>query len=482
MKNWISYLLLLFIVGGFWQCNAAGAGNEPTDSTERPPAENGNFTFRVEGMGAGAVRLVGILNDQQFLVDERSSDANGLVQFQKDEPYRQGIYFALLPNNANFQFMITEDQTFTMSTNINDLVGQMKVDGSLDNALFYDNIRYENAYQQQLAPLNEQRNTLDENSAAYQQVEASREALIEKRRTDLQEIFDAHPNSFFTTFKKAGQNPVLRKELPNDAQVTAYRMEFWDGVDFSDDRLMNTPVIYNKMKRYFEELTPQQPDSIILSVERLLERLPSFEQSEYYKYIVNWVALKYEPTKTTLMDSEAVFVHMVQNHFTYDRAFWSDSTNTYALQMRAEEMATSLIGQAGPNVKAPDENGNIQAIYDLKAPYIVVYMYNPDCEHCQEQTPVLVNLYRQWQQEKPALVDVYAIALDTEPDIWKDYMRKTGMQWTNVFDPSNRSIYKTYYVNVTPEIYVLDPDRKIIAKNLNVDQIEEVIRRDQAKR
>ena len=482
MKNWISYLLLLFIVGGFWQCNAAGAGNEPTDSAERPPAENGNFTFQVEGMGAGAVRLVGILNDQQFLVDERSSDANGQVQFQKDEPYRQGIYFALLPNNANFQFMITEDQTFTMSTTINDLVGQMKVEGSLDNALFYDNIRYENAYQQQLAPLNEQRNTLDENSAAYQQVEASREALIEKRRTDLQEIFDAHPNSFFTTFKKAGQNPVLRKELPNDAQVTAYRMEFWDGVDFSDDRLMNTPVIYNKMKRYFEELTPQQPDSIILSVERLLERLPSFDQSEYYKYIVNWVALKYEPTKTTLMDSEAVFVHMVQNHFTYDRAFWSDSTNTYALQMRAEEMANSLIGQAGPNVKAPDENGNIQAIYDLEAPYIVVYMYNPDCEHCQEQTPVLVNLYRQWQQQNPALVDVYAIALDTEADIWKDYMRKTGMEWTNVFDPSNRSIYKTYYVNVTPEIYVLGPERKIIAKNLNVDQIEEVIRRDQAKR
>ena len=482
MKNWISYLLLLFIVGGFWQCNAAGAGNEPADSTERPPAENGNFTFQVEGMGAGTVRLVGILNDQQFLVDERNSDANGQVQFQKDEPYRQGIYFALLPNNANFQFMITEDQTFTMSTNINDLVGQMKVEGSLDNALFYDNIRYENAYQQQLAPLNEQRNTLDENSAAYQQLEASREALIEKRRADLQEIFDAHPNSFFTTFKKAGQNPVLRKELPNDAQVTAYRMEFWDGVDFSDDRLMNTPVIYNKMKRYFEELTPQQPDSIILSVERLLERLPTFEQSEYYKYIVNWVALKYEPTKTTLMDSEAVFVHMVQNHFTYDRAFWSDSTNTYALQLRAEEMANSLIGQAGPNVKAPDENGNIRAIYDLKAPYIVVYMYNPDCEHCQEQTPVLVNLYRQWQQESPALVDVYAIALDTEADIWKNYMRKTGMQWTNVFDPSNRSIYKTYFVNVTPEIYVLGPERKIIAKNLNVDQIEEVIRRDQAKR
>ena len=56
------------------------------------------------------------------------------------------------------------------------------------------------------------------------------------------------------------------------------------------------------------------------------------------------------------------------------------------------------------------------------------------------------------------------------------------MRWTNVYDPSNRAIYKTYFVNVTPEVYILGPDRKIIAKNLNVSQINEVIQRDQQKR
>ena len=145
-------------------------------------------------------------------------------------------------------------------------------------------------------------------------------------------------------------------------------------------------------------------------------------------------------------------------------------------------MANSLVGQEGPNVKAPDENGQLRSVHDLTAPYIVVYLYNPDCEHCQEQSPVLVDLYRNWQQQSPPLVDVYAIAIDTEADIWKDYIRKIGMNWTNVFDPTNRSIYKTYYVNITPEVYVLGPDRKIIAKNLNVNQIGEVIRRDQEKR
>ena len=486
MKNWTLIGLLLLIGGGCWQCSATEAENDQllgsTTTPTRPAAENADFTFQINGLGAATVRLIGILNDQQFLADEVQSDANGRAQFKKNEPYKQGIYFILLPNNSNFQVMVTEDQTFTMTTATSDLQGLMQVEGSVDNQLLYDNLRYEADYQQRIAPYNNQMQSLDKNSAEYQSLEQQRQIVIDARRNYLDGIFEANPNSFFTIFKRAGQNPTLRKDLPNDQQVTAYRMEFWDNVDFSDERLMSTPVIFNKIKRYYEELTPQQPDSIILSTERLMNQLPTLEQSEYYQYIANYVALKYEPTKTTLMDSEAVWVHMVKNHFTYDRAFWSDSTNTYALQLRADEMANSLIGQAGPNVQAPDENGQLRAIYDLTAPYIVVYMYNPDCEHCQEQTPVLVNLHRKWQQQRPALVDVYAIAVDTEDALWKNYIAKTGMSWTNVFDPSNRAIYKTYFVNVTPEVYVLGPDRKIIAKNLNVNQIEEVIQRDQANR
>jgi len=53
--------------------------------------------------------------------------------------------------------------------------------------------------------------------------------------------------------------------------------------------------------------------------------------------------------------------------------------------------------------------------------------------------------------------------------------------WINVYDPTNKAIYAKYYVNVTPELYVLDPNRTIIAKNLKVDQVQTVIDRDRAK-
>ena len=93
------------------------------------------------------------------------------------------------------------------------------------------------------------------------------------------------------------------------------------------------------------------------------------------------------------------------------------------------------------------------------------------------QTPKLVELYNRKSRKE---LEVYAIAVDTEDSEWKHYIQKNKMNWINVFDPTNASIYAKYYVDVTPEIYVLNPDRTIIAKNIKVDQIEEVIDRDRS--
>lgn len=169
---------------------------------------------------------------------------------------------------------------------------------------------------------------------------------------------------------------------------------------------------------------------------------------------------------------------MIQNYFTKERAFWSDSMVAYGLQQRASEMAASLTGLKGPNVTAKDINGNMQSIYDMTSDYIVVYLYNPTCEHCMEQTPKLVEMYENLKKKS---IDVYAIGIDTNDQEWRDYVRKTKMKWTSVYDPTNRAIYKKYYVDITPEVYILNKDRTIIAKNIQVEQIEEAIRLDRAK-
>ena len=483
MFNPIRYMIPLLLLLLISNCGAS----EPTEASTAPAEdrelESPLITVRVAGLGAGTARLIGTFTDQRFLVDSAQISSTGEMVFQRQEPYQPGFVYLVFPGNQFVQLLIDADQTFTMTTRMNDLIGSMEVEGSLDNELLYRNLKYEKGYQERLQPIQTQLNGMPDTDPAHAGLIAQRDALIAEREAHLDEIFTEHPNSFFTAFKSSGQNPKLRDiRLPNGekddaAQVYWYRTEFWDNVDFADERLLYTPVIGNKLNRYITELTAQNPDSIIFATDFLVGKV--LDQPEYFKFFVNWIALNYEPTKTTLMDSEAVFVHMIRNYFTYERAFWSDSAEVYALQLRAEEMGQSLVGQKGPNVTAPDPSGQMRSIYDLTADYIIVYMYNPDCEHCQEQTPKLIQYYN---QQKANGIEVYGIAVDTDDTAWRNYMAQTGMSWTSVFDPTNKAIYKTYYVNVTPELYILNPERVIIGKNLKVAQIQEVIDRDRASR
>jgi len=447
-----------------------------SDSNSSAPP---NIQIEIEGAASGWASLIATYADQNFRIDSTFIDQDGKTTIQRNQAYESGLVYLMLPNRTYFQILLDADQEFTMKTHIADITNAMQVEGSLDNELLYQTLKHEMETQPEFQRVAQQVIASTKGSPEYFELKKQQDALVKARRQYLDDIFNKYPKSFFTKFKNAGQNPELQEvfrsdgSLDNEKQVFLFRTQFWDGVDFTDDRLMHTPVINNKLKRYMIELTVQNPDSIISSATFLIDKV--LDSPEYYKFFTNWIALKYEPTKTTLMDSEAIYVSMVQNYITYERAFWADSAQVYALQLRAHEMAQSLIGQKGPNVVANNPDGISKSIADIKSSYVIVYLYNPTCEHCIEETPKLVEFYR----NHPDLeIEVFAIAIDTDETSWKNFISSNGMNWINVFDPTNKSIYAKYYVDNTPEIYVLNPERTIIGKNLKVHQIMDVVGKD----
>ncbi len=446
--------------------------------------ESPNIQVEIEGLGSGKCSLIGIFTDQFYKADSTMA-VGGKIVFKRSEPYTPGLMYLMLPDNkTTIQLLVDADQTFTMKTKMNDLVNSMKVEGSTDNQLLYQTFKFDAAQKPQFQSVANQMKSLTKGTPEYNKLKGKQDMLGSERRNYLERIFSENPTSLFTAFKEGGQNPTVKKVIradgteDNAAFMHEYRRQFWSNVNFDDVRLLYTPVISNKLKRYMNELVGQNPDSIRVWASYLVDQ--TLDKPEYFKYFANWITLNYEPTKTTLMDSEAVFVHMIQNYFTYDRAFWSDSVEVHGLQLRAYEMSNSLVGQKGPNIQSKDPDGKLRSIYEMDADYIIVYMWNPECEHCAEQTPQLVQLYHQW---KPRGMDVYGIAVNTDDKAWKDAIKKYKMPWeNNVFDPTNKSIYATYFVDNTPEIYVLDPDRVIIGKNLKVDQITTILQKDMKKR
>lgn len=436
----------------------------------------------IDGLPAGVVRMVGNYGDQNYLADSTMADAKGHFVIRRERPLGPGFYYFLLPGQRSFSILVDQDQHMTVHAQADDISNTMQVSGSINTELLYRNFKFQSAQDPELNQINQVLRSSAPGSPEYVRAKARQAQLVDARKAHLDEIYKTYPDAFFTKFKIAGQNPdwpEFRKpngDLDTLRNMAYYREHFWDGVDFTDDRLLSTPVIFNKLKRYITELTPQQPDSIIKIADPLVQRVLPYK--EYFKFFVNWIGLNYENGKTKVMDGEAVYVYMIEKYITPEQAYWDTPENIEKLRKKVWEMEASLMGRKGPDVRAQDVDGVYRNLYDLTAPIVVVFMYSPDCEHCQKQSPEIERIYERWKDRG---VDFFGIGVNTNEADWREFVKKNHFTFTNVFDPTNKAIYAKYYVDITPELYVLNKDRIIVAKNLVAEQLETVFERELKK-
>jgi peroxiredoxin len=436
----------------------------------------------ITGMANGKIRVVGIIGEQNYLADSTVAQ-DGRFTLRRSSPLKPGFYTFLIPGNKSFSILVDKhDQRMQLRADLSNLIGSMQVSGCDNTALMYRNFRYQMTQDPELSRLGETLRKTAQDSEEYKKAKARQDEILAQRKLHLDSIYREYPNAFFTVYKRSGQNPdFVEYRKPNGQidtirQLVKYREKFWDNVDFSDERLLYTPVIANKLKRYIKELTPQQPDSLIKVADPLIKK--SMPYKEYFKFFTNWIALQYENGKTSVMDGEAVYVHIIKNYFTPELAYWSNKEELEGLQKHVWEMEASLMGRKGPDVRANDVNGVPRSIYEMTEPIIVVFMFSPTCEHCIEEAP---NIQRIYEKYKTRGVNFYGIAVSTNDAEWKAFIKKYGFTFTNVYDPTNRAIYAKYFVDNTPEIYVLNKDRIIVSKNLKDTQLETVLERELKK-
>lgn len=451
----------------------------PFVAAQAQVADSTLIDITLEGLPAGTAKLVGVFGDQNYIADTAVIENGGHFVLRRQKPLPAGYYTFLLPGNRFFSFLVDKDQRFTMRAKADAIIPTTVIKGSLNAELFAENLRFQYAQEPELNRLADTLRKFPAGRPEYQRAKARQKQLLDERKAQLDAVVKQHPTAFYTKFKTAGQNPDFpdfRKangDIDTIRQIVYYREHFFDGVDFSDERLLYTPVIGNKLKRYIKELTPQRPDSLIKVSDKLIRQVMPYK--EYFKFFSNWIALQYENGKTTVMDGEAVYVHIIQEFLTPELAFWDTKENIEKLRQKAWEMEASLLGKKGPDVRAQDITGQFKSIYEMKAPIVVVFMFSPDCEHCQKEAPEVEALYQKW---KTRGVDFYGIAVNTTDGEWRDFIKKNNFTFTNVFDPTNRAIYAKYYVDITPELYVLNQDRIIVGKNLHPNQLEEIFERE----
>ncbi|RME95416.1 MAG: TlpA family protein disulfide reductase, partial [Bacteroidetes bacterium] len=111
-------------------------------------------------------------------------------------------------------------------------------------------------------------------------------------------------------------------------------------------------------------------------------------------------------------------------------------------------------------------------------PYTVLYFWRYDCGHCKKSTPDMKAFYEEFADKGVTLFAVCSKLRDEVPECWEYIDENEIGDWLHVVDPYGRSRYMSIYdLRSTPQIYVLDADKKIISKRLGADQLSDFMRR-----
>ena len=182
---------------------------------------------------------------------------------------------------------------------------------------------------------------------------------------------------------------------------------------------------------------------------------------------------KYDTSK--IMGMEKIFVHMATRYYTPNQAYWINASQLEKIRDRAAVLAPTLLGEHAPSLALPDSSNVIRPMDSIKANYTILYFWDYDCGHCQKETPKLIKWYDSIKGEG---IEVYAVEIN-EANLakWKEYVRQHKLDWINVTDIFHSSnFHHDFDVQTTPMIYVLDEDKKIIAKKIDTEELNKVLK------
>ena len=116
-----------------------------------------------------------------------------------------------------------------------------------------------------------------------------------------------------------------------------------------------------------------------------------------------------------------------------------------------------------------DTAGNYLSFQNLENEYIIIFFWDYDCGICKNEIVELQKIYKNTSYD----FEIYAVNVNADLDEWKKMVIDKKLTWINV--NGTRSVtpdfHDLYDISGTPAIFILDKDRKIIAKQLAANQI-----------
>ena len=406
--------------------------------------------------------------------------------FKGNEKLGGGIYLIGYPDRAqNFEFLIDKNQKFSIMADTAD-IAKITFAGSPENEAFQQYQAFMMGKGRAMEALNRERAVV---KAPQDSIKvAAQIGVVNKAIRDYRSaVIAKDPNGLLAVLLKAMKEPDVPQNdaaAKKDSQFAYhyFKNHYWDGINFYDDRLARTPFFESRIDKYFEQLVFPAADSVIKEMDWMLGYASASEEMQKFlllKFVNRYLNQKY-------MWEDAVFVHLFEKYFAQSNYNWLTDKGRKMITDRAYSLMANITGNPAADIDLPDSSGKKKTLYEVNAPYTLVAIWDPTCSHCKEMLPKLDSLYEtKW---KAMGLKVYAMAKETDGtrQTWLSFINDHHLKdWVHVYysraddkarvDAGIPSYSQLYDVQSFPTLYLLDKDKRIIAKKVTDTQVDEIL-------
>jgi thiol-disulfide isomerase/thioredoxin len=420
------------------------------------------------------------LGDKQYIKDTVKLDQTGHGIVRGKDILPQGIYMIVLPGRKYFELLISDDQHFSVSAAFSDYFNTLKFTGSDENSAFIEYQRKWLIMQKRAGAISKRIQNNKQNNDSLKILGSIQKVQEENMKTYLKSVISVNKDNLLAALVKA----LLPVDVPefsvpfgfaNPDSVTWIRNynynkdHFFDNIDLKDERLLRTPILYARLETFFTNVLIQSPDSINKEIDKLLYKC-SFNY-KVYQFVSVFLFNHFRESE--IMGQDAVMVKLADDIYLSGKADWVTKEFKDDLRKQIDLIRPNLIGKKAENLVMDSFKGIFVSLYDVEKEFTILYFWEPDCGHCKEATPKLKAFY---DKPKDYSLEVFAVCTTTDKAKWTRYIEDNKLPWINGWDPQRSSHFDFYYnIQSTPTIYILDKNKKIIAKKLGIEEISPFI-------
>ncbi|MGL5959267.1 MAG: thioredoxin-like domain-containing protein [Bacteroidales bacterium] len=443
----------------------------------------------IEGANEIWIYLMGYNGVKLEKVDSIKSNKKGIARFansKKDLP--GGLYslhFTVDNSKQQIDFLSSGEKKFELliSANTLNIQRSLKYEKSRDNDGFKKYIDEQMSWGKNAQILEERfkKNQNDPDSMIHIQYLYSE--MIKEQKAGIAKIIEEYKGTLASSIIKSVQEvePNMEEMKVSDTIANADSIRhalfltfakghFFNNIDFSDHRLINTPFFENRFQLFFQQIMLREPaEDINLCIDSLLKKAKV--NTTTYAYTLRWLYGRY--TESPVEGHQDVALHLC-NYMADSTSITLTAREKAILKRDIKKYTLNPVGNIATDLTLQTVDGEFKSLHTVKAPFTVLYFFNPGCGTCRMITPVLYEMY---QKYKNTGLKVFAVFPDKDSAAWQTYIQENNYtDWENVWDKEgNADIYEKYSLHAIPNIYYLDEEKRIMYKDIHLEDLEGIL-------